>query len=271
MKIYKFVCLIVSVFMLTACFEPKIDTSSKESMDKSFEDVRNSMPQEQREKLDEAFQALAFSHVDFANLLSEKNSGNGISAEDKMKMALNGKTGAEILEEGEKIIAERKAKQKVQAMGEIDELNKKKEIADIAKTELSKFQVTRSRFYKREEQFGSPQPIIEITLKNGTAAAVSRAYFEGTIASPDREVPWFKDTFNYSISGGIEPGEEKSVTLAPNMFLKWGSVNAPEDAIFTVTVEQLDGADEETLFTTKDFTESERNRLSELKNKYNVE
>ena len=114
------------------------------------------------------------------------------------------------------------------------------------------------------------QSIIELTVKNGTSHAVSRAYFKGTIASPNRSVPWLQDTFNYLISGGLEPGEEASWSLAPNMFSDWGKVEAPSDAIFTTTVERLDGADGEALYSTIEFGEIEEERLSELKEKYNV-
>jgi len=113
------------------------------------------------------------------------------------------------------------------------------------------------------------QPIIELTVKNGTGHVVSRAYFEGAIASPDRSVPWHKDTFNHSISGGLEPGEVATWSLIPNMY--WKTVDAPADAVFTVTVEQLDGANGETIYSTREFGERDLERLSELKIKYGVE
>lgn len=112
------------------------------------------------------------------------------------------------------------------------------------------------------------QPIIELTVKNDTNQSISRAYFEGTIASPNRSVPWHKDSFNYSISGGLEPGEKASWSLAPNMFSKWGSIDAPTDAVFTVTVTQLDGADNQPIYSVKDFTEYDQKRLKKLKERY---
>ena len=60
------------------------------------------------------------------------------------------------------------------------------------------------------------EPMIELTVKNGTSETVSCAYFEGAIASPGRSVPWYKDTSNYEIQGGIEPGETATWELAPN-------------------------------------------------------
>ncbi len=107
----------------------------------------------------------------------------------------------------------------------------------------------------RDEGLMRKQPVIELTLKNGTDQAVSRAYFVGTLASPDRSVPWHKDGLNYSTAGGLEPREEATWNLAPNIFSDWEKVEAPPDAIFTVTVEQLDGAEDKPMHSTNEFDE----------------
>jgi hypothetical protein len=188
-----------------------------------------------------------------------------------MRDALNGKTAEQVLAQAEQIQAERKAREKEQALAEIRELVAKRDKAEQAEQQLDKFQVVRSRFYMRERQYLGKQPIIELTVKNGTDQAISRAYFSGTIASPDRSVPWHEDQFNYSISGGLEPGEEATWTLAPNSYSDWGKVDAPADAVFTVLVEKLDGPDGEVLYSTRDFSERDRNRLAELKKQYGVD
>ena len=148
---------------------------------------------------------------------------------------------------------------------------KQRDKAEQAKQQLDKFQVVRSRFYMRERQYLGEQPIIELTVKNGTDQAISRAYFSGTIASPDRSVPWHEDQFNYSISGGLEPGEEATWTLAPNSYSDWGKVDAPADAVFTVMVEKLDGPDGKVLYSTRGFSERDQERLAELKQQYDVD
>ena len=150
----------------------------------------------------------------------------------------------------------------------LKELEDKLKKVEEAKIELAKFQVLRSRFYKQKRKYRGAQPIIELTVKNGTKYSVSRAYFKGTLASPDRAVPWLKETFNYKISGGLEPGEEATWKLSPNMFSEWGSVDAPADAILTVEVEQLDGPNEEELFSTRNFSEYDADRLKRLNEQY---
>lgn len=112
------------------------------------------------------------------------------------------------------------------------------------------------------------EPIIELTVYNGTNQAISRAYFTGTLSSPNRSVPWLKDDFNYPIPGGLEPGEEVTWSLAPNMFSDWGTVNAAKDAILLVEVRRLDDAMGEQLYSLNVFGDQEAERLNELLNSY---
>ena len=134
--------------------------------------------------------------------------------------------------------------------------------------QLEALGITRSRFYFQKKQYGRDQPIIALSVKNGTTNAISRAYFRGVISSPGREVPWFTDIFNYQISGGLEPGEKADWNLAPNPFSDWGKVEAPADAVFTVTVIRIDDAQGNPVFGNSDFTERDANRLAELKSRY---
>lgn len=269
MSILKLILPFLMAVLIAGCSDPKIDATTDESMKASIEKVRQSLPQDKRDSFDEALKILAFSQIDLKGLFAEGASGVG-STKGKMKDALNGKTGLQVIAEADRIKKERKEKERTQALNEIKELEEKQANAESAKSELAKFEVLRSRFYRRKEQFMGEQPIIELTVKNGTAQSVSRAYFKGTLASPNRSVPWLQETFNYKISGGLEPGEEAEWKLTPNMFSDWGKVDALEDAILTVEVEQLDGADGEPLFSSRSFTERDATRLKKLKQEYGL-
>lgn len=269
MKYAKVLGIMMMFVILAGCSDPKIDASSDEAMKASVEEVRESLPESKRKDFDEAIQLLAFSQIDMKDLFAAGAAGVG-NLEGKVRQSLDGLTGEQIIAEADRIRAERKERERQQALAEIRELEAKRTKAESAHQQLKKFQVIRSRFYMRERKYMGNQPIIELTVKNGTDKAVSRAYFQGTLASPDRSVPWHKDTFNYSISGGLEPGEKATWSLAPNMFSDWGKIDAPADAVFTVTVEQLDGADGEPIYSTREFGERERQRLIELKKEYGV-
>jgi hypothetical protein len=255
--------------LLAGCSDPKVDTTSDETTKTSIEKIKKSLPESKRAEFEKALQLLALSQFNLKSLMSEGSKGaDSVSA--KMKAAIHGKTGTEIIAEAQKIEAERKEREQVQALAEIKELEEKKAKATEAQKNLAKFEIVRSRFYKQKREFMGNQPIIELTVRNGTSHAVSRAYFVGTLASPNRSVPWLKDQFNYSISGGLEAGEKATWKLAPNMFSDRGKVDAPSDAILTVEVERLDGSDGKALYSTREFSEQDAQRLEKLKKEYGI-
>lgn len=262
--------LVIIGTLLSGCSEPTVDASTDGTMKSSIAKVRGSLPESKRQEFDEAVQLMAFSQINLKSLFADGADGTG-NLKSKMTAAVHGKTGNQIISEANQIKLERKKKQIEQALQEIKELEEKKLNAVQTREKLKKFEVIRSRFYKKEKKYSREQPIIELSVKNSTQHSISRAYFNGTIASPNRAVPWHVGSFNYSISGGLEPGEKADWNLAPNMFSDWGKVDAPKDAIFTVTVERLDGADGKTIFSTKEFGEKEEQRLTKLKEKYNIQ
>ena len=264
-SIFFFVFLIIP-----GCSEQKVDASSDKSMKESVQKIRNSLTETKRKKFDEAIRLIALSQINLKDLLAQNATGSS-TTEIKMRESLNGKTGEQIIAEADRIRDERKERELKQASEEINELEKKKNNAENAREELKKFQIIRSRFYKENKKHLGRQPIIEISVKNGLEQPISRAYFEGTLASPNRSIPWLKKAFNYSISGGLEPGEEATWSLAPNMFSEWGSTEIPGDAVFTVTVEKVDGPDDKPICAVNKFTANDRERLETLKKKFNLQ
>ena len=257
----KLLFLSLAFAALCGCSEPTIDTSSSEATQTSITKVRESLPEPQRKEFDAALAQIAMSNLDIKGLLAGTQTAEGVA---KNSMAsLSGKTGAQVIAAANALIEERKAKERAQAAAEIEELKAKQTKANAAEAELAKFAVSRSRFYLRDSVMGKV-PVIELTVTNNTTHPIARAYFKGTIASPGRAVPWHSDTFNYEIPGGLEPGETANWSLQPNMFSDWGKVKAPADAVFTVEVEQLDGADGEELFSSRNFDEDDAKRLSAL-------
>lgn len=265
-KIYLFL-IITGIFLLSSCAE-KIDGTSEESMKSSIESIKSSLSDDKKKEFENAIQTIMLQNLNFSDLIKGEEGADAVIKDVKSK--LNGLTADEIIDEGKKIKAEIEVKKKEQAKIEIAELYENKSKAESNKEKLKGFEVIKSQFYKRKKgsYYVTYEPIIELIVKNGTDKAISRAYFEGTLASPNRSVPWLKDEFNYSISGGLEPNEEVTWRLAPNMFSDWGEVKAPKDAILTVDVLQLDDAEGNELYSVKIFGEEEKERLDELIKKY---
>ncbi|MCK9522443.1 MAG: hypothetical protein M0R76_05270 [Proteobacteria bacterium] len=280
MSYLRFLGIAIAFLLLIGCSSPKVDTSSDETMKASIEKVRNSLPEAKRKDFDDSLQLLAFSQIELKDIFTAGATGID-NLTDKMKASLNGKTGNQIIAEAEQIrkerekqeqqqALEREEQERQQALEEIKELEEKRLNSENAREQLKKFQIIRSRFYMREQSYSRPQPIIEMTVKNGTGHAVSYGYFEGTVASLNRSVPWHKDTFAYKIPGGLEPGEEATWKLLPNMFSDWGKIDAPNDAVFTVTVKKLNDANNESIYSTDEFDKEDLERLNKLKKEYKI-
>lgn len=268
-RLMSIVGLLLAASAVTGCKpEPKIDSSSEQSMQESAQLVRESLPPERRGQFDEALATLALSSLDFASILSGTVDADQMVANTKAQ--LHGLTAEQVIAEAGRAKAEREIREREQAFAEIAELQEKQNAAAVAREKLKDFEVKRSRFYLRERRYSGKEPVIEMTVLNGTDSAVSRAFFKGVVASPGRSVPWISEDFNYSIRGGLEPGEEQKWSLAPNQFSAWGT-EVPDDAILTVTVERLDGADDQPLFGSGGFSERDERRLEALIQQYGIE
>lgn len=256
----------IILILLSGCGDKKIDSSSDERLKKSMDAVKTSLDEEKKKEFEEAIQAIAFSETGDTFEVASKQD----AALRKIKDKLNGKTAAEIIAEGEKLIIERKKKEHEEVINEINEvkikiseLDQKQAKAEQDKESLKQFKVLRSLFYWSKSVYVE-SPVIELTVRNDTKYPVSRAYFHGVLSTPGRSVPWIQDSFDHTISGGLEPGEEATWKLEPDMLSEWG--NAPRDRndmVLTVSVTRIDGLDEKAIFDCE-FSEQEQKTLKEL-------
>ncbi|MDQ3606733.1 MAG: hypothetical protein M3418_11200 [Gemmatimonadota bacterium] len=241
-------------------------------METSVEEVRASLPLEQRREFDGAIQLIAFDAMDVQGMMAAVFAGGEAPNPDQFateaKARLQGKTGKQVLAMADSIRGEQETRDRTQGIAKIAELEERRQETIEARVKLQQFEVVRSRFWKERDYFGSLEPRIRLTVRNGTGHPISRAYFQGTIASPGRSVPWLVEDFNYSIRGGLEPGEEATWNLAPNQFSEWGTTNVPSEAVFTVEVTRLDGPDGEALFSTFGFDSDDQVQLDALRARY---
>lgn len=266
---FRALLLAFSIITMTACNliqeEQRIDGSSAESAKASIQRIKTTLSDDDVVRFEQAARAITADAMGGALLRAMSGASEEELASGFLK-SLDGRTAQEVIAQGDAILAERRDREQQQARQEVAELEAKKKNAAKGRDQLQAFEVTRSRFFKRERRFGGAEPIIELSVRNGTGHAVSRAYFNGVLATPGRSVPWLEETFNYSISGGLEPGETAKWSLSPNMFGKWGNVSVAPDMVFTVTVRQLDGPGGETLFKA-DWSERDQKRLTMLREK----
>ena len=255
---------ILAFCIISGCGEIRLDSSSDDNMKASIENITQSLPVEKQDKFKEAIRILAF--ADIKGILDP--SFNPDETKKKLMARLNNKTAEEIISEADKILSERKQKEADQANIEIDELKIKiKEIEQKRnrkasdKKELEKFQVIKSRFSFEKIGF-MKSATINLDVKNNTSYPISRVYFHGILSSPGRSIPWVKNSFNYNIPGGLEPGENASWSLSFS-FGEWSA--APEernDLILTVSTIRIDGPDDKPIFSTE-TSDEDNEQLSE--------
>lgn len=262
---------IVIAFFVIGCGSPRIDTSSDEKMKASIEEIKKSLSDEKRKDFEDALKVVYFSKVNF-DLKSIMALGSQETANNMMseaKALLNNKTADEVISEAKKIKEKIFEEEKKKALEEINALEEKKEQAQKSAEELKKVQLVSGSFNSEDAGYkGYKQVTLTLNVKNNTEKAISRIYAIGTIKSEGREVPWIRESFNYTIDGGIEPGETKEVSLQPNMFSSWGTVNITENANLNIEFVRIDGAEGIILATTQDFTQKDNQRLEDLKAKY---
>ena len=117
---YAVLMLVLAAMAITGCSDPTIDASSEAKMKESVAKVRESLPEAKRTDFDQAVQLIAFSQIDMKSLFANGGADAG-DVEGKMRDALNGKTAEQVLAQAEQIQAERKAREKEQALAEIRE------------------------------------------------------------------------------------------------------------------------------------------------------
>lgn len=147
MRIGQLALAVALAAVLAACSEPRLDATTSESMQASAEKVRASLPSEKQAEFMDAVTVLMFSHLDLGSMLKD---GPG-NVESKMRQVLHGKTADEVIAEAKRVQAEREAEERAQALEEIRELEEKRQAARQAEEALKQFEVTRSRFYVRED------------------------------------------------------------------------------------------------------------------------
>lgn len=260
----RYIALTFALFLF-GCSEPAID---KDRPKESLSEVKAELSPEKLQEFEQAWQTVATSAV--SDAMSMAFSGEDVNAEaaaDSYLDRVHGMTADEVIALADSIERAKKRKERREAIQRIKELREMKGAAQRAEDSLSQFRVLQSTFRVEEREFMGGQPVVELTVENGTDHAISQVYFDATLESPGREVPWLEDRFNYEISGGIEPGERKNWELAPNQFSEWGDVQDRPDMELNVDLFRVDGPDGDPLFEAE-WTEEEEKELQNLLDEY---
>lgn len=103
---------LLCVLTLSACTrsDARIDGSSNEAFTASMEKVSKDLPEDQAASFRKALSILAIKHLDLQALLARKQQPGTPITNDKLRMALNGKTVPEVIRMGDEARGELQAK-----------------------------------------------------------------------------------------------------------------------------------------------------------------
>ena len=257
----------LSFTMIAGCSDPKIDTSSMPASVVSVEKVRDSLPSYKRDEFDRGLIIIATATFDGINFLNPQRM-NAAEIAESANAEMHGLTGDQVIQRADQILRERRSRERDQAIRTLTRLEAKYANGVRDKEQLSRFVIDEAKFYVSASPYGSPEPVIDLKVTNGTDQAVSGLFLRGVVTSADRSVPWVDESFYYIVPGGIEPGETLKWSLAPNRFGPWGDSKIPSGAELTVTLEGLRGSDDKALWNASGLTESEAARLERLREEY---
>ena len=259
--------LSLSALVLVGCSDPKVDTSSMPAAVVSIEKVRESLHTYKRDEFDTALKIIAMSSFNGIDLFNPQRM-NAAEIAESANAYMHGLTGDEIIERADKMLRQRRAREREQALRTLNRLEAKQDSAQRAQEHLAQISIDNARYYISTSPYGALEPVIELTVTNGSDHAVAELMLHGVLKSPNREVAWVDETFYYVISGGLAPGESATWSLAPNRFGPWGNDQIPRNAVLTLTLLGVNNSEGEPLWDAPALTDNEAERLEELRAEY---
>lgn len=259
--------LSLSALVLVGCSDPKVDTSSMPAAVVSIEKVRESLPTYKRDEFDTALKIIAMSSFNGIDLFNPQRM-NAAEIAESANAYMHGLTGDEIIERADEMLRQRRAREREQALRTLNRLEAKQDSAQRAQEHLAQISIDNARYYISTSPYGALEPVIELTVTNGSEHAVAELMLHGVLKSPNREVAWVDETFYYVISGGLAPGESATWSLAPNRFGPWGNDQIPRNAALTLTLLGVNNSEGEPLWDAPALTDNEAERLEELRAEY---
>lgn len=215
MKIGTTIAAMCAAALVAGCGD-RINTSNPQAYQSSVTKMMADMTSEQKVKFTEAMTAIAFDTSDVSPNAFVGDPSSVIflgGAGEKIK----GKTADQIIRLGYET---RIAKLNDEILVGMQTVQAAKAERDRHKATFDSIRIEGVRFYVQRNYI--VEPVIEFRITNGSNIVLRQGFFQGTLTSPGRSVPWVDEAFNHEFSGGLEPGESRLLQLSPNMFGEWG-------------------------------------------------
>jgi hypothetical protein len=236
-------------FAVVACGPQTLETSSIEQLEKSLNDMREQIELEHRDRLDEALKYLV---GDTAIMDDEAN-----PPLPELVLALyeplKGMTA-------DGMIAEARRRRLDEVQTAVSELEALKVGSEEARVELDRFDLEKSRVYKRNRGF-LEWPVIEFKAENNTDQVIWLIHFRAALLRPGYEEPWLVEQFDQLVLNGLAPGERDLWRIEPEQ-QEWVTLIDPHpDFVFTLEIMRLEGLGD-TVIAATEWGDIEEARLA---------
>ena len=221
--------MFVALLSLAAgCSDPKIDASTDKDMKASIQMVRDSLSDSKRVEFDEALEVLVFQKIDMESLIVEGLAGPG-SIQGDVRRSLNGKTADEVIAEANGIYSGQHDRGQAQSL---EELNLEEKTEALLSCLQGKVTLDNPQFVDSD---GSS---FQIDITNNLSWAVRCVHFAYIIKGDGRSVPVMEHDSSREISGGIEPGETRTIEV-------WAGANIASYSSTSIEVSLINVTDAE--------------------------
>jgi|GEM_PF-481829 len=249
--------------LLAACFqsEPKLDASNAERFQESMRAVSDSLNPESRERFAQSLFAIALNPTGdekpvLAQLAELANASDSSPNMIFLRVGpiVDGKTGLQVIALADQRQLETYQRQLSALKEEIENLQQDLDGAEAREAEaertLGAIDLSGARYYWNNNRY-LRAPAFDFKIVNNGSFAIKRIFAHGVVETPGRSIPWIDEDFNYEFTGGLEPSESKTLSLAPNQFGPWGKAELRDrtDLVMSITVLDLENAAGERVVT----------------------
>jgi hypothetical protein len=214
---------------VVGCGPKTLETSSVEKLERSLTDMREQIELEHRDRLDEA---LKYMVGDTAIMEDEANPPH-----PELVLALyeplKGMTA-------DGMIAEALRRRLDEVQTAVTELEELRVGSEEARVELDRFDLEKSRVYKRNRGF-LEWPVIEFKAENHTDQVIWLIHFRAALLRPGYDEPWLVEEFDQLVLNGLAPAERDLWRIEPEQ-QEWVTLVDPHpDFVYTLEIMRLEG------------------------------
>jgi hypothetical protein len=238
---FRLMAVAAFAILVAGCGPKTLETSSVEKLEKSLTVLREQSELEQRDRLDEALRYLVGEEAVISDEEGEDPSHPELVL--ALYQPLKGMTA-------EGIIAEAMRKRLDEVQSAVTELEQARVGSDVARAELDRFKLEKSRVYKRNRGF-LEWPVIEFKAENNTDDVVWLIHFRAALMRPGYDEPWLVETFDQLVLNGLAPKERDLWRIEPKQ-REWVTLIDPHpDFRFTLEIMRLEGLGDTVIASTE--------------------